>query len=120
MRVISGVFGLTYLMIAAESILVKTFSFIESRSTAVITVRFLIETTNATSFIMKSDCFAPFSAALSAIAFIRARSSAVSLILRDSNRCIACALNLSGVPAVVPAAAFRSTSLNFGVPAGGI
>src|SRR5665213_966501 len=76
-------------MIAAESMFVKTFSFMLVWSTAVMTVRFWIDTTIATSRIMKSDCFAPLAAALSAIAFIFATSSEERRMLRDSRRCCA-------------------------------
>ena len=70
-------------MIAAESMFVKTFSFIESWSTAVMTVRFLMLTTIAASRTMKSEFLAPLAAALSAISFIREMSSLVSVMLRD-------------------------------------
>src|SRR5579863_5852584 len=109
-------------MIAAESMFVKTFSFIESESTAVMTVRFLMLTTIATSRTMKSELFAPFAAALSAIAFILLTSSDVRLMLRDCNRCIACAENLSGslVLAGGCAVAFSSTERKLGPDVGGI
>lgn len=83
-------------MIAAESMLVNTFSFIDSASTAVMTVRFLMLTTIAVSRMMNSEFFAPFAAALSAIAFILATSSFERLMLRDCKRAMACAENLSG------------------------
>ena len=100
----------------------KTFSFIESESTAVMTVRFLILTTIATSRTMKSEFFAPFAAALSAIAFILLTSSDVRLILRDCNRCIACAENLSGSEVLVAgcAVALSSTERKLGEEVGGI
>ncbi len=104
---------------------VKTFSFIESESTAVMTVRFLILTTIATSRTRKSEFFAPFAAALSAIAFIRVTSSEVRLMLRDCRRCIACAENLSGSDPLVDVAggaavAASRTERNVGVPVGGM
>ena len=109
-------------MIAAESILVKTLSFIESESTAVMTVRFLILTTIATSRTIKSELFAPFAAALSAIAFILLTSSDVRLMLRDCNRAIACAENLSGSLVLVAGCAVvvSSIDLKLGPDVGGI
>ena len=106
-------------MIAALSMLVKTFSFMLLWSTAVMTVRLVIDTTIATSRIMKSDCFEPFAAALSAIAFILATSSVVRRMLRDSRRCWAWAENLSGCP-TAGACAVRRTSRNEPAPVGGI
>ena len=102
---------------------VKTLSFIESESTAVITVRFLMLTTIATSRTMKSEFFAPFAAALSVIVFIRVTSSDVRLMLRDCNRCIACAENLSGSLEPVDdgcAVALSSTDLKLGPDVGGM
>src|ERR1700752_5083942 len=103
--------------------LVNTFSRIESESTAVITVRFLMLTTMATSRTMKSEFFAPFAAALSAIAFIRLTSESVRLMFRDCNRAMACAENLRGSAPVVEGAAAvvdSRTDRKLGAPLGGI
>src|SRR5579872_6937682 len=84
------------------------------------TVRFLIETIIPTSRTMKSDCCAPFAAALSAIVFIFWTSSGDNAMFRDCKRWSACAENLRPAPDVTPCCVRTSRKDGPVVEVGGI